>query len=131
MDAIEKIAEIQGRYKEMFIVATAAFWENQVKPAIAAARKLEAVLRASVFAEEAEQRKCALYYWLGLLANLYAKEGAAQAFAKRQLYKFKPLLTRDTFDSAYDYFANRMAYFDTADSVHRLKDERLPPPAAA
>lgn len=138
MDAVEKMAEIQGRYKEMFIVATAAFWENQVKPAIAAARKLEAVLRASVFAEEAEQRKSseeaeqrkyATYYWLGLLANLYAKEGAARAFAKRQLDKFEPLLTRDTFDSACDYFANRMAYFDTADSVHRLKDERFPPSA--
>ncbi len=122
MDAVEKMAEIQGRYKEMFIVATAAFWENQVKPAIAAARKLEAVLHASVRAEEAEeQRKYALYYWLGLLANLYAKEGAARAFAKRHLYKFDPLLTPDTFDSARDYFANRMAYFDTADSVRKLK----------
>lgn len=132
MDAVEKMAEIQGRYKEMFIVATAAFWENQVKPAIAAARKLEAVLHASVRAEEAEEqrRKYALYYWLGLLANLYAKEGAARVFAKRHLDKFDPLLTRDTFDSACDYFADRMAYFDTADSVRRLKDERFPPAAA-
>lgn len=131
MDAIEKMAEIQGQYKEMFIVATDAFWRDQVKPAISAARKFESVLRAPAPAEETEQRKYALYYWLGLLANLRAKGGAASEFAKRQLRKFESLLTCDALDSACDYFANRMAYFDTADSVRRLKEERFPPPAAA
>jgi hypothetical protein len=131
MDAIEKMAEIQGRYKEMFIVSTAAFWENQVKPAIAAARKFESVLHTLRSAEEAEQRKYALYYWLGLLANLHLKKGAALEFAERQLRKFEPLLTHEAFDNAYDHFANRMAYFDTADSVRRLRDERFPPPVAA
>ncbi len=120
MEAVEKIAEIEGRYQELYIVANKAlFWYNRPEPAVAAVRKLESAIREE---KALVTQSKIIPWWLGLLANLHNKGGSAAEFAERQLHKFGPALTPEVFERTYKHFAKRMGFFDTADAVRKLQN---------
>ena|GEM_PF-4465407 len=122
MDAMEKIGDMRGRYKELFIIANKAlFWENRHEPAVVAVRKLEAALRKDE--KDAKVRQLAYHCWLGLVANMHAKGGALREFARESLDKSPQALQPTHLDDAYRYFFKNLGYFDTADAVRALRRE--------
>ncbi len=122
MDAMEKIGDMRGHYRELFIIANKAlFWENRHEPAVVAVRKLEAALRKDE--KDAKVRQLAYHCWLGLVANMHAKRGALREFARESLDKSPQALQPTHLDDAYNYFYKTLGYFDTADAVRALRRE--------
>ncbi|MBV6438889.1 MAG: hypothetical protein DYG98_19265 [Haliscomenobacteraceae bacterium CHB4] len=133
MNAVEKLSAMEATSKEMFVLGNDALLHGHVQPAVAVIRKLGGKVRDAIAPgkEPEYEDKRTFYFWLGLVAKLHRRGGAAQNFAQRRLQNVVA-----QFDDARDEIRTlfketqknfyQVADFDTADAVRELEGILFP-----
>ncbi|MCB0542373.1 MAG: hypothetical protein H6575_17215 [Lewinellaceae bacterium] len=128
MDAIEKLSSIEGTSREMFTLGNEALLQGHVQTAVAATKKLGGKVKQNLSTGDLLRynEKRTLFFWLGLVANIYMKKGAARQFAKRQMNFFiehfsgRPADMQTIFGEAKVHFYHQ-ADFATTDAVEKME----------
>jgi hypothetical protein len=137
-EAVEKLYAIDADPKELFALGANAISLTNIDVVVASLKKLKskAFLGETLNGGEspadetalkaARKHRRTLHFWLGLLAKIHLKEGAAREYAERQWkvaqadIKKQDLELNSLFEEAYKHFY-RLTDFSTADDVRRFQ----------